>query len=268
MACGLMLYLEKFHGLIEKSWMDRPNPGRKTPVNLFKKVPEAQNTDKPNVTDSVPSLRTDMVPFSNIEPARENPLGRDTLRLVVGLLLGLVIVGMILFTALGPGRPILEQNLVILAHKGTPPTFTPTITASPTRVPPTSTPVTPTNTITASPTPEPTRTQVVRGYISPTAIIYTPIPTVPECRQATSITLSDVGQTLCVQGVVLETITNPTNFMVIFSNKQWAFYWVSYDLVWSKVEKNTCYQTHGKIEQIGNSPVLVFNYNNLPEACP
>jgi hypothetical protein len=67
---------------------------------------------------------------------------------------------------------------------------------------------------------------------------------------------------------VIETIANPTNFMVIFNTEKGSFYWVTYDLVWSQAELDTCYQTTGTIDKIANSPILVFGYSNLPEPCP
>ena len=73
---------------------------------------------------------------------------------------------------------------------------------------------------------------------------------------------------MCIEGIIIETVANPTDFMVIFSHERNAFYWVSYDLVWSKAELDTCYQVKGTIDRIGNSPVLVFGYKNLPEVCP
>ncbi len=243
-------------------------PKKNTPGEYINKVQEAQKPEKPGVQGLVTSLRTDMVPSSDVLPARQSLLRSDNLRVVVGILLGLVIVGMLLFTVMGPGRPILEQDLAILAHQGKTSTVTPSPTASPDPITSTSTPVVPTNTVTPSVTPQPTRTAVVRDYISPTATVFTQTPTVPPCREATSITLADVGQTMCVKGVVLNTIASPTSFMVIFSYERGAFYWVSYDLVWSKAKKNTCYQITGKIEQIATSPMLVFGYKNMPEACP
>jgi hypothetical protein len=80
--------------------------------------------------------------------------------------------------------------------------------------------------------------------------------------------LADVGQTLCVQGTVIKTKANPTDFMVVFSNEKGAFYWVTYDLIWSQGELDTCYRIKGTIGKIANSPVLVFGYSNLPELCP
>jgi len=73
---------------------------------------------------------------------------------------------------------------------------------------------------------------------------------------------------LCVQGTVIEIIDKPNYFMLIFSNKPASFYWVSYDMVWSQAEVDTCYQIRGTIKQIANSPILVFDYSNIPEVCP
>ena len=74
--------------------------------------------------------------------------------------------------------------------------------------------------------------------------------------------LLDVGQTLCVQGKLIEIVDKPNSFMLVFSNKPGAFYWVSYDIVWSQAKVDTCYQIRGKINQIANSPILVFDYSN------
>ncbi len=261
----------------EIRWMDGITPKKNKPGENIDKVQTAQKPEKPDLQGLVTSLRSDMVPSSAVLPARQSILQHDTLIVATGIALGLIIVGMLLFTVIGPGRPILEQNLAILAHQGT--TTTPTSTPSPTLIAvftaseaaltPTSTdnPV-PTKTATPSPRSQATKTAVVRDYISPTATVFTQTPTVVPCREATSISLADVGQTMCVMGVVLNTIASPTSFMVIFSYDRGAFYWVSYDVVWSKAKKNACYEIKGKIEQIATSPMLVFGYKNMPEACP
>jgi hypothetical protein len=236
----------------------------KKPFDYFRQVKAAQKQDESSVSNLVTTLRTDMVPASNAEPARESVLQFDYLRVIIGILLGVVIIGLLLFLSLGPGRPILEKNLAILASKAD----TPTLTASPTPLPPTATPILPTKTPYASPTNRPTKTPVVAFMASPTVMTPTLTPTVPECRDALSITLADVGQTLCVRGIVLETITNPTDFMVIFSYERGFFYWVSYDILSPDIKPNNCYQIDGTIHQIGNSPMLVFDFKNLPEACP
>jgi len=257
--------------------MARPKPEETKPFDYIREVKAAQKHEKPSLSNLGTALRSDMVPASNVQPARESILPRDKLRAAVGILLGIVIVVFILFIVIGPGRPILEHNLAILAHQ-----TTPTHTSTPTFSPPTTIPSRPTKTYDPSPTIYSTKTQVVKIITShtpippsPTAFLPSPTrisPTLsstePGCRDVLSITLEDVGQKLCVKGTVIETITNPMDFMVIFSNKPGAFYWVTYDLVWSKGELDTCYQITGKIDRIGNSPILIFDYSNLPEVCP
>lgn len=238
--------------------------------DYFSDVKAAQKQDKPNVSNLVDALRSDMVPASDALPARESVLHRETLRIIVGIVLGVIVISFIFYLLIGPGRPILEHNLSILAHNATTPSPTVTQTlVSSTKTPsqPTITANSPTQTPSSTPSAKPTNTPVVQIMASPTHLSPTPSPTVVTCREARSITLADMGQMLCVQGVVLETISNPTNFMVIFSYERSAFYWVSYDVVWSQAMLKTCYQTNGKIEQIGNAPLLVFNYKNLPKVC-
>ena len=82
------------------------------------------------------------------------------------------------------------------------------------------------------------------------------------------MTLDDVGQTLCVQGIVTELIKNTGNFMVVFSYQAGAFYWVTYDMEWPEALIGNCYQTTGEIYKINQNPVLVFDHRNFPEECP
>jgi hypothetical protein len=139
----------------------------------------------------------------------------------------------------------------------------------PSPLPATNTPSKPSSTPFLSPTAKPTNTPTIKivAAASQLLAITTPIPT-PACRDVLTITLADVGQTLCVQGTVVQIIDKPNNFMLVFSYERGAFYWVSYDMVWSKAEVDTCYQVQGIIRQIGNNPILVFNYSNIPETCP
>jgi hypothetical protein len=235
------------------------------PFDGISEVKAAHKPEKTPVGNLVTTLRTDMVPASDAQPARKSIFQRENLIVAVGILFSLVIIGLIIYLLTGPGRPTLEQGLVSLVR--TEITSTKAVTSSP--FPATNTPPQPSNTPHQSPTFRPTITPVVEIVVSPTLIPASATSTsAPECRDVLTITLTDVGQTLCVQGVVIETVANPTDFMVIFSNKPGAFYWVSYDLVWSKAELDTCYQTRGMIERIANSPVLLFNYSNLPVACP
>jgi hypothetical protein len=244
------------------------------PSDYFKEVKAAQKQDDLVASDPVAALRADMVPASDAQPARESILQRQHIRVIVGVLLGVVIMIFILFIGVGPGRPILEQGLLGLAGKEITPTYTSTatpvsLTITPVQPIKTALPATqtPAQTRTATITQLPTLTPVV-VVASPTKDSRTATPTNPGCRDVLSVTLADVGQTLCVKGTVKETIDHPSGFMVIFSNQPGAFYWISYDMIWSKAKVGTCYQVTGKIYQISNGPILVFNYHNIPEVCP
>jgi hypothetical protein len=88
------------------------------------------------------------------------------------------------------------------------------------------------------------------------------------CVNALTITLADIGQTLCVQGIILNLVQQSNASLIAFSAEPGAFYLITYDLVWNKGEEGDCIQITGKIQQLANSPVLVFGYQNLPEFCP
>jgi hypothetical protein len=239
------------------------NQEDQAPFDYFKEVEVARKQEKTSAQKLVTSLRSDMLPASSISPAEKAVFQRVNLKLIVGILFGLVILAIILYFAVGGGRPILENSLASLVQV----TATPTKQATSTRLLPSNTPF-PSKTPTPSQTPRPTNTPTQKHIASPTAEVITSTPTAIACRDVLSITLDDVGQTLCVQGTVTELINNPDNFMVIFSYQPGAFYWVTYEMVWTKAEVGKCYQTTGEILRIFNSPVLVFDFRNIPEECP
>jgi hypothetical protein len=234
------------------------------PFDYLRPSKSSQKED-PNIGNIVTSLRADMLPATEEQPARKSIFQQENLKIAVGIWLGIVIIALIWYILAGPGRPLMERNLASLAHKEA----TPTHTLTPSPIPATKTAIPPSNTPQPTPTSRPTNTPLIglNSIVTPTSPISTPTSS-STCRESLSISLADVGQTICVQGIVIETVTNPTDFMVIFSNEKGAFYWVSYDLVWSQAELDTCYQIQGTIDRIGNSPVLVFGYKNLPEVCP
>lgn len=241
------------------------NQEESEPFDYFSEVKEAQKQTKSTIGNLVTAMRSDMVPASDAQPSKKSIFQQENLKLAVGILLSLVIIGLVWYILAGPGRPVLERNLVSLVNKE----LTPTQNVTPSPLPATNSPPRPSNTPYSTPTIRPTNTPIIEIVPSETLMPETTIlASSSGCRDVSTITLADVGQTLCVQGIVIETITDPIYFMVIFSNKPGAFYWVSYDLVWSEAELDTCYQTHGTIDQIANSPVLLFNYSNLPEECP
>lgn len=258
------------------------------------KIPASNGQEKyaerqidPNLDKIITSIRADMLPATEEQPARKSVFRQENLKAAVGIGLAIIIVTFLWYIIAGPGRPILEGNLASLARKDETPT--PTITSSPilptkTSLPPSSTPtLIPTPKPTLTPTKRPSSTPLIglnslasptsRGFTStsqsstPTEHSSTPTET-SGCRDALTITLTDVGQAVCVQGTIIETVDDPNYFMVVFSFEKGAFYWVSYDLKWLSGELDTCYRVHGTIDRIGNSPVLIFSYQNLPEVCP
>jgi hypothetical protein len=241
-----------------------PDRDENKPSDYFHSGKSIQRDD-PSISKILTSLRAEMLPASEEQPAKKSIFQQENLRIAVGILLGLFVLTLIWYVLIGPGRSGLEKNLASLANRE----VTPSPTSTFTPVPPTKTPIPPTFTPSPTSTKKPTNTPLIGLNLLATSTTQTITPTTSSaCRQALSITLNDVGQTMCVQGVVLEIVENPTDFMVIFSYEKNAFYWVSYDLVLSNAEPDTCYQIQGTIDRIGNSPVLVFAYQNLPEVCP
>ncbi len=241
------------------------NQEDKRSSDYHKEVEAAKKLDRSSTDNLITNLRTDMLPASSASPAKKNIFQRMNIKVIGGILIGIVILALLWNVLAGPGRPILEQKLAGLVNLQQ----TATQRMDPSPIPATLPPVLPSNTPFRSPTSRPslTPTQKVIATRTVQAASVTPTPK-PACRDVLTITLADVGQTICVKGTVVEIIDKPNEFMLIFSFERGAFYWVTYDMVWSNAEINTCYQIEGKIRKILNSPILVFDYRNLPEVCP
>ncbi len=245
-----------------------PPSQESNPFDYFRQEKADSPEEKDNTDRLITSLRADMLPASDATPEDETIIRKIDYKLLLGAIFGVIILVFIWIAILGPGRRLLEKNLAGIAGIGR----TPTATQTPRSITVTASPVRATPTLTSSPTLKPTRTplRVLQVTSTPNAPAITASATpasASDCREALSITLADIGKTMCVRGIVKELISNPTNFMVVFSAARGAFYWVSYDLVWTKGEVDQCYQVDGKINQIGNSPMLIFGYKNLPEVC-
>ena len=200
------------------------------PFDYFNDEKVQNKTNQSSSSEMVNTLRSDLLASSEVEPAEESIVHQINYKLIGGVIIGFVIICLILYLLLGAGRNMLERGLSSL--KSTLPTSTQQI--MPTDVSVTATPRKPTSTLTRIPTSRPTTTQIVELIASPTQIPATVTPTSDSgCRDALTITLADVGQNLCVQGTIIETLARPTNFMVIFSTNKGSFYWVTYDLVWT-----------------------------------
>jgi hypothetical protein len=199
-------------------------------------------------------------------------------------ILSIVIVGGIVFLAMGSGKLPPDSTISLASIKkpltGSPTstevmliqpsaTFRPTATGnfaaalSPTTTPTLQNTATPTPTITLIPTlPPATATETVTLPAS------TPTTTSAECTPALEVTLTDVGKTLCVTGVIREILPETNDILLIFSNKKGAFYFVIYENLWPDVQKGACVRATGTIEKIFNNPIMVLTRATPLQACP
>jgi len=238
---------------------------------------EQAGSSAPSTPDDLSvSLRAEMLPASEISP----DLGRSRFSsispLKIGALLGfLLLLGLGWLFSVGPGRPVLEKVLSGLVREPqTQMTATPTIPIK------TEVAIVPTETVRAENTP----TRTPRPLPSATAAVATeamasetpasekptsaPSPTTASgCVDVLSVTVEDVGKTVCVRGEILSFEARPSGFLIAFSNQSGAMYWVSYDLVWAPAKEGLCVEVTGEVMQIANSPVLIFGYQNLPQIC-
>jgi hypothetical protein len=121
-----------------------------------------------------------------------------------------------------------------------------------------------------SATPAPTYTTTPRPAATLTAIIIPASPT-PEgsaCLPVESVTLEQVGETVCITGTVIRSYEKDNIFFIIFAEKPDAFYMLSYDQVWSPAKPGVCVIATGEIKQLVGKPVMVFGYQNELEVCP
>jgi hypothetical protein len=238
------------------------------PFDYFRDDRTPKKKEPPTSEELVNNLRSDLpdlLAASEVEPEEETVLQQFNPKVLAGIFIGIAILAMIIFSLIGPGRAILERRLIGLKNKAA----TYTQQAIPTIVSATKAALVPSITPTQEPTITPTSTRVVVVVDTPTPNVPTVTPTSESsCRDALTITMEDVGKTLCVQGTIIETVTNPTYFMVIFNTARGSFYWVTYDMVWSEGKVGECYQVTGEIYQMGISPMLVFGFNNKPTLCP
>jgi DNA-directed RNA polymerase subunit RPC12/RpoP len=215
---------------------------------------------------------------------------KKILLLVLSLLL-LIFLG---FLALGPGKPVLKKGFNLLnarptrsptmlallnntstpAGKTTSKPTTPAPRVSPTPVKSSVTPATiigakPTNKFTA--TSAPTRTKAAKASPTitetsePTSTATIPGPT--DCVPALSITMNDLGKTLCVTGTVVFTLQKDNAFSIYFSNDDGYFRIVVYDRTYNNIKKGVCVKVIGEIKTLTSIPVMALGYNDVIEIC-
>jgi hypothetical protein len=209
-------------------------------------------------------LRAEIMPADEVSPDRPSLgsiLQRFDFRRIGIIVLIFILIGSGLVCLIGPGKPILEDSLISLKSRYSKSTPTKAPSISPVVIE--TTQVLPTATIpmTKTPTRKP-------PTITPTSDP-TEIPTeVDSCVNPLDIKLEDVGKTMCVRGTIVGLEERDVGFIVYFSNERGVFYLVTYDFKWDQAEEGDCIQVTGEIQQLGNTPVLVFGWNNLPEFCP
>jgi hypothetical protein len=234
---------------------------------------EAQSHTPSNAAadDLSVSLRAEMLPASKISPDLEAARFTGISLPKIGVLLGfilLLIAGWFLYA--GPGRPALEALLAALAPE--PQVAVPVVIATSTVTEaapiPTNT-VRAMNTPTRTPPPLPSATTLAAILDTPTTEP-SPSPSPTEasgCVDVLTVTLEDVGKTICVRGEIQNFEARPTGFLIAFSNQKGAMYWVSYDLVWEPAKKGLCVELTAEVLQIASSPIMIFGYQNLPVIC-
>lgn len=209
-------------------------------------------------------LRAEIMPASEVspdQPAIGTFIKQLNMRLVSVVVLFLILFGSGLVCFIGPGKPMLENSLLSLKkrYELTTPTFTSTLSSISTG----------TALIQSSSTPSSTpRFTPIPASKTPTD---TPEATATEedlCINAVDVTLEDVGTTMCIRGIITGMEEREVGFIIYFSDQRGVFYLVTYDLVWDDAEPGDCIQITGEIQQLANTPVLVFGWNNLPEFCP
>ena len=212
------------------------------------------------------SLRAEMLPSSEIAPdLRKFRLSGFRPIRILALLGLLILVGVGWFFYVGPGRSILEQLLSGIAQESQAKK-----SVTPTMVKLTEAVLLPTYTVQTNSTstrtliPSPSSTTTV---IPDTPTIEVSLTSTSVCLDVLTITLEDLGKTICVRGVIENYETRPSGFIIAFSNQPGSMYWVSYDLVWEIAKEGLCVEVTGEVMQIANSPVIVFGYTNLPQLC-
>lgn len=87
------------------------------------------------------------------------------------------------------------------------------------------------------------------------------------CARWSSISLSDVGDTICVYGDVIEDYFRDGAYFMVFDNDPGDFYLIMYgDWGFEGVEGN-CVRYTGKVEKLGGTPVMVIGRNDTVYKC-
>ena len=92
------------------------------------------------------------------------------------------------------------------------------------------------------------------------------MPEVADCTPSESVTLDDVGKTMCVTGKVIQTIERTTAFSILVGTRSDSFFFVSYERTYN-LNKGTCIFAEGEIVQLGKNPIMLVGYLAPLELC-
>jgi hypothetical protein len=84
-----------------------------------------------------------------------------------------------------------------------------------------------------------------------------------DCTPWSNVSLADAGKTMCVYGTVTDTTMIGEVLYMSFSNRDGDFQFIHYGGNWFEGVENDCSKAEGKIERLGNNPVMVVDDNSL-----
>jgi hypothetical protein len=89
------------------------------------------------------------------------------------------------------------------------------------------------------------------------------------CRDALTVGQAQIGQTICVRGRVRVGYGRRGNYYIKFTSEPTAFFMLGYDwdYEYGGVNPGDCVQIEGKIESLGDKPVMIIEEKQLA-LCP
>lgn len=90
----------------------------------------------------------------------------------------------------------------------------------------------------------------------------------PDCLSWNQVSLDQVGGEVCVSGSVYASYAAEGATFVVFDIEEGSFFLLSYDQDLSRLSSETCISVEGKVEQLGQSPVIVLGTRDEIADCP
>jgi hypothetical protein len=87
------------------------------------------------------------------------------------------------------------------------------------------------------------------------------------CISATQVSLSDVGNELCITGTVARTFEKDGIFYVAFDDQRGSLYLVSYEGAGKTIQVGDCLILTGPVKQVGTRPVILLTWAMKIQSC-